>query len=141
MYIHIHTCTHTYILQGRYSSSSDDSRGIVHIDMWMLNMRDFVWTKVRRAGIPPSPRCGFSATVHKKRNMVRICMYVCIQSYTCVYSVGVFGYCAEGEEYSAYMYVCNYIYECVYINVYMYIYIYIYECVCIYVCVCMYMGG
>jgi len=29
-----------------------------------------VWSKVRRAGIPPTPRCGFSTTVHKQRNLV-----------------------------------------------------------------------
>ena len=30
----------------------------------------FLTRKVRRAGIPPTPRCGFSTAVHKRRNLV-----------------------------------------------------------------------
>ncbi|EKX32725.1 hypothetical protein GUITHDRAFT_82055, partial [Guillardia theta CCMP2712] len=59
-----------YTKHGRSFSSSDDSHGIVHTDMWSLDPRAVVWTKVRRGGIPPSPRCGFSTCVHKKRNLV-----------------------------------------------------------------------
>eukprot|EP00960_Hanusia_phi_P002780 82417-Hanusia_phi.AAC.1 len=59
-----------YTKHGRSFSSSDDSHGIVHTDMWSLDPRAVVWTKVRKGGIPPSPRCGFSTCVHKKRNLV-----------------------------------------------------------------------
>jgi hypothetical protein len=55
---------------GRCLSSSDDSRGTVHVDLWSLDLRSNVWSKVRRAGVPPTPRCGFSTAVHKKRNLV-----------------------------------------------------------------------
>ena len=55
---------------GRCLSSSDDSRGTVHVDLWSFDLRANVWSKVRRAGIPPSPRCGFSVAVHKRRNLI-----------------------------------------------------------------------
>ncbi|GFP84629.1 kelch domain-containing protein 4 [Phtheirospermum japonicum] len=60
-------------LYGGYSkevSSSDkkvSEKGIVHSDMWCLDPRTWEWNKVKKSGMPPGPRAGFSMCVHKKR--------------------------------------------------------------------------
>ncbi|XP_022843585.1 kelch domain-containing protein 4 isoform X1 [Olea europaea var. sylvestris] len=59
-------------LYGGYSKevSSDKSvseKGIVHSDMWCLDPRTWEWNKVKKSGMPPGPRAGFSMCVHKKR--------------------------------------------------------------------------
>ncbi|XP_057479103.1 uncharacterized protein LOC130766449 [Actinidia eriantha] len=59
-------------LYGGYSKevSSDKNgseKGIVHSDMWSLDPRTWEWNKVKKSGMPPGPRAGFSICVHKKR--------------------------------------------------------------------------
>lgn len=59
-------------LYGGYSKevSSDKSvseKGVVHSDMWCLDPRNWEWNKVKKSGMPPGPRAGFSLCVHKKR--------------------------------------------------------------------------
>ncbi|KAI3499523.1 hypothetical protein L1887_35324 [Cichorium endivia] len=59
-------------LYGGYSKevSSDKNsseKGIVHSDMWLLDPKTWVWNKVKKGGMPPGPRAGFSMCVHKKR--------------------------------------------------------------------------
>ncbi|XP_052182080.1 uncharacterized protein LOC127794858 [Diospyros lotus] len=62
-------------LYGGYSKevSSDKNgseKGIVHSDMWSLDPRTWEWNKVKRSGMPPGPRAGFSMCVHKKRALL-----------------------------------------------------------------------
>ncbi|XVF49706.1 hypothetical protein PTKIN_Ptkin04bG0034800 [Pterospermum kingtungense] len=62
-------------LYGGYSKevSSDKNsseKGIVHSDMWSLDPRSWEWNKVKKSGMPPGPRAGFSMCVHKKRAML-----------------------------------------------------------------------
>ncbi|XP_054821111.1 uncharacterized protein LOC129320008 isoform X1 [Prosopis cineraria] len=59
-------------LYGGYSKevSSDKSiseKGIVHSDMWSLDPKTWEWNKVKKSGMPPGPRAGFSMCVHKRR--------------------------------------------------------------------------
>nr|XP_043614969.1 kelch domain-containing protein 4 [Erigeron canadensis] len=60
-------------LYGGYSKvvSSDpknsSEKGIVHSDMWLLDPKTWVWNKVKKGGMPPGARAGFSMCVHKKR--------------------------------------------------------------------------
>lgn len=42
-------------------------KGTVLSDMWVLDPRSWVWDKVKKSGMPPSTRAGFSMCVHKKR--------------------------------------------------------------------------
>ncbi|KAG6548348.1 hypothetical protein Mapa_010127 [Marchantia paleacea] len=42
-------------------------KGVVLADMWSLDPRTFEWNKVKKIGLPPGPRAGFSMCVHKKR--------------------------------------------------------------------------
>ncbi|CAM6037868.1 unnamed protein product [Sphagnum compactum] len=42
-------------------------KGVVHADMWTLDPRTWEWNKVKKLGMPPGPRAGFSMCVHKKR--------------------------------------------------------------------------
>ncbi|XP_078172204.1 galactose oxidase/kelch repeat superfamily protein [Carex rostrata] len=42
-------------------------KGIVHSDMWSLDPRTWEWNKIKKNGMPPGPRAGFSMCVHKKR--------------------------------------------------------------------------
>ncbi|KAJ7535231.1 hypothetical protein O6H91_12G023500 [Diphasiastrum complanatum] len=42
-------------------------KGVVHADMWTLDPRAWDWSKVKKLGMPPGPRAGFSMCVHKKR--------------------------------------------------------------------------
>ncbi|KAL8142011.1 hypothetical protein V2J09_015043 [Rumex salicifolius] len=46
---------------------SSSEKGIVHSDMWSLDPRTWEWNKVKKSGMPPGPRAGFSVCVHKKR--------------------------------------------------------------------------
>ncbi|XP_047327319.1 kelch domain-containing protein 4 [Impatiens glandulifera] len=61
-------------LYGGYSKevSSDKNgtsseKGTVHFDMWSLDPRTWEWNKVKKSGMPPGPRAGFSMCIHKKR--------------------------------------------------------------------------
>uniref|UniRef100_M1B884 Kelch repeat protein n=1 Tax=Solanum tuberosum TaxID=4113 RepID=M1B884_SOLTU len=59
-------------LYGGYSKevSSDKSgseKGIVHSDMWSLDPKTWEWNKVKKSGMPPGARAGFSMCIHKKR--------------------------------------------------------------------------
>lgn len=49
------------------SDKNSSEKGIVHSDMWSLDPRTWEWSKVKKSGMPPGPRAGFSMCVHKKR--------------------------------------------------------------------------
>ncbi|KAI3940846.1 hypothetical protein MKW92_002522 [Papaver armeniacum] len=63
-------------LYGGYSKevSSDKNnsseKGIVHADLWSLDPRTWEWNKVKKSGMPPGPRAGFTIAVHKKRALL-----------------------------------------------------------------------
>ncbi|GAV70098.1 LOW QUALITY PROTEIN: Kelch_3 domain-containing protein, partial [Cephalotus follicularis] len=68
-------CYFQIYLYGGYSKevSSDKNiseKGIIHSDMWSLDPRTWEWNKVKKSGMPPGPRAGFSMCVHKKRAML-----------------------------------------------------------------------
>lgn len=52
------------------SDKSSSEKGIVHADIWSLDPRTWEWNKVKKTGMPPGPRAGFSMCVHKKRAML-----------------------------------------------------------------------
>ncbi|XP_042487342.1 kelch domain-containing protein 4, partial [Macadamia integrifolia] len=62
------------LLYGGYSKEVSDKnsseKGIVHSDMWSLDPRTWEWNKVKKSGMPPGPRAGFSMCVHKKRALL-----------------------------------------------------------------------
>ncbi|XP_057861987.2 uncharacterized protein LOC131070450 isoform X2 [Cryptomeria japonica] len=45
-------------------------KGIVLVDMWVLDPRAGEWNKVKKLGMPPGARAGFSMCVHKKRALL-----------------------------------------------------------------------
>ncbi|KAL9228416.1 hypothetical protein vseg_004002 [Gypsophila vaccaria] len=47
--------------------NSSSEKGVVHSDMWSLDPRTWEWNKVKKSGMPPGTRAGFSMCVHKKR--------------------------------------------------------------------------
>ncbi|XP_072981687.1 uncharacterized protein [Typha angustifolia] len=49
------------------SDKNGSEKGIVHSDLWSLDPRNWEWNKVKKSGMPPGPRAGFSMCVHKKR--------------------------------------------------------------------------
>ncbi|KAK9278334.1 hypothetical protein L1049_027899 [Liquidambar formosana] len=62
-------------LYGGYSKEvsadkSSSEKGIVHSDMWSLDPKTWEWNKVKKSGMPPGPRAGFSMCVHKKRALL-----------------------------------------------------------------------
>lgn len=63
-------------LYGGYSKeisvdkSNSSEKGIVHADMWSLDPKTWEWNKVKRSGMPPGPRAGFSMCLHKKRALL-----------------------------------------------------------------------
>ncbi|XP_057437616.1 uncharacterized protein LOC130729794 [Lotus japonicus] len=62
-------------LYGGYSKdvSSDKNaseKGIVHSDMWSLDPKTWEWNKVKKSGMPPGARAGFSMCVHKRRALL-----------------------------------------------------------------------
>ncbi|KAL6543043.1 hypothetical protein OROHE_010563 [Orobanche hederae] len=38
--------------------------------MWCLDPRTWEWNKVKKSGMPPGPRAGFSMCVHEKRALI-----------------------------------------------------------------------
>ncbi|KAF9602947.1 hypothetical protein IFM89_032829 [Coptis chinensis] len=52
------------------SDKNNSEKGIVHADMWSLDPRTWEWNKVKKSGMPPGPRAGFSLSVHKKRAVI-----------------------------------------------------------------------
>ncbi|CAK9143482.1 unnamed protein product [Ilex paraguariensis] len=52
------------------SDKSSSEKGIVHSDIWSLDPRTWEWNKVKKSGMPPGPRAGFSMCVHKKRALL-----------------------------------------------------------------------
>ncbi|KAK2632607.1 hypothetical protein EUGRSUZ_L01339 [Eucalyptus grandis] len=62
-------------LYGGYSKEvstdkNSSEKGIVHADLWSLDPRTWEWNKVKKIGMPPGPRAGFSICVHKKRALL-----------------------------------------------------------------------
>lgn len=62
-------------LYGGYSKEvstdkNQSEKGIVHSDLWSLDPRTWEWNKVKKTGMPPGPRAGFSMCVHKKRALL-----------------------------------------------------------------------
>ncbi|KAJ4712503.1 kelch domain-containing protein 4 [Melia azedarach] len=62
-------------LYGGYSKevSTDKNlseKGNVHSDLWSLDPRTWEWNKVKKTGMPPGPRAGFSMCIHKKRALL-----------------------------------------------------------------------
>ncbi|CAN8306629.1 unnamed protein product [Cochlearia groenlandica] len=52
------------------SAEKSSEKGIVHADLWSLDPRTWEWNKVKKIGMPPSSRAGFSVCVHKKRALL-----------------------------------------------------------------------
>ncbi|CAN1777258.1 Kelch domain-containing protein 4 [Linum perenne] len=52
------------------SDKVNTEKGNVHADMWSLDPRTWEWNKVKKSGMPPGPRAGFSVCVHKKRTVM-----------------------------------------------------------------------
>ncbi|KAL3025367.1 hypothetical protein AAZX31_04G175100 [Glycine max] len=52
------------------SDKSNSEKGIVHSDMWSLDPKTWEWNKVKKSGMPPGPRAGFSMCVHKRRALL-----------------------------------------------------------------------
>ncbi|XP_026407416.1 kelch domain-containing protein 4-like isoform X2 [Papaver somniferum] len=63
-------------LYGGYSKevssekNNSSEKGIVHADLWSLDPRTWEWNKVKKNGMPPGPRAGFTIAVHKKRALL-----------------------------------------------------------------------
>ncbi|KAH9329594.1 hypothetical protein KI387_001702, partial [Taxus chinensis] len=54
-----------------HASDNDISeKGIILADMWVLDPRSGDWNKVKKLGMPPGSRAGFSMCVHKKRALL-----------------------------------------------------------------------
>jgi hypothetical protein len=62
-------------------------KGHVYSDLWALDLATYVWTKVKRAGVPPGPRAGFTfagtyasalrTRVHTGRTSLRALFVTC----------------------------------------------------------------
>eukprot|EP00192_Tetraselmis_astigmatica_P005231 CAMPEP_0117671142 /NCGR_PEP_ID=MMETSP0804-20121206/13165_1 /TAXON_ID=1074897 /ORGANISM="Tetraselmis astigmatica, Strain CCMP880" /LENGTH=530 /DNA_ID=CAMNT_0005479561 /DNA_START=26 /DNA_END=1618 /DNA_ORIENTATION=+ len=59
-------------MHGGYSKVKDEDEpdmehGSAHDDTWVLDLTNFKWAKVKKAGFTPSARAGFSMVLHKNR--------------------------------------------------------------------------
>ncbi|KAI4343661.1 hypothetical protein L6164_010983 [Bauhinia variegata] len=52
------------------SDKNNSEKGIVHSDLWSLDPKTWEWNKVKKSGMPPGPRAGFSMCVHKRRALL-----------------------------------------------------------------------
>jgi N-acetylneuraminic acid mutarotase len=67
----------TLILYGGYSKEKvtkyGEAKGVIHTDLWSINLNNapnLVWERMKRSGIPPTPRSGMSAILDKRRLLV-----------------------------------------------------------------------
>ncbi len=49
------------------AAEDGDERGVVLSDCWALELNSYTWERVKRAGIAPGPRSGFTLAVHRSR--------------------------------------------------------------------------
>jgi hypothetical protein len=49
------------------SDDEDDGKGIIHDDIWALDLKNYTWEKVKKAGMAPTPRTSFGLVTHKAR--------------------------------------------------------------------------
>lgn len=49
------------------SDEEDDSKGIIHDDIWALDLKTYKWEKVKKAGMAPTARTSFGLVTHKNR--------------------------------------------------------------------------
>ncbi|KAK3439809.1 hypothetical protein EUGRSUZ_B00150 [Eucalyptus grandis] len=66
-------------LYGGYSKEvstdkNSSEKGIVHADLWSLDPRTWEWNKVKKIGMPPGPRAGFSMCVIRKGLYYLVCV-------------------------------------------------------------------
>lgn len=52
------------------ADDADDGKGIVHDDVWALDLKDFTWERVKKAGMAPTQRTSFGLVSHKGRAIV-----------------------------------------------------------------------
>ncbi|KAI5074551.1 hypothetical protein GOP47_0010512 [Adiantum capillus-veneris] len=52
------------------SEKDASEKGVVHADLWMLDPRGWEWSKIKKQGMPPGARAGFSMCTHKKRALL-----------------------------------------------------------------------
>ena len=50
-------------LVGKKPSDDSDEKGVVHDDIWALDMKTWTWQKVKKEGMVPSPRTSFGLAV------------------------------------------------------------------------------
>jgi hypothetical protein len=53
--------------KGQDSDDEDDGKGIIHDDIWALDLKNYSWEKVKKAGMAPTPRTSFGLVTHKAR--------------------------------------------------------------------------
>ncbi|KAL4541299.1 hypothetical protein Ndes2437B_g05679 [Nannochloris sp. 'desiccata'] len=49
------------------SDDEDGGKGIIHDDVWALDLKNYTWEKVKKAGMAPTPRTSFGLVTHKTR--------------------------------------------------------------------------
>jgi len=49
------------------SDDEDEGRGVVHDDIWALDLGSFTWERVKKGGMAPTPRTSFGLVTHKAR--------------------------------------------------------------------------
>ena len=57
--------------QGAKAKKKDDDddggKGIIHDDIWALDLKTHTWEKVKKAGMAPTPRTSFGLALHKNK--------------------------------------------------------------------------
>ena len=54
-------------LHGKKDNSDSDEKGIVHDDIWALDVKSWTWQKVKKEGMVPSPRTSFGLAVQSTK--------------------------------------------------------------------------
>ena len=49
------------------SDDEDDGKGIIHDDIWALDLKGYTWDKVKKGGMAPTARNSFGLVTHKNR--------------------------------------------------------------------------
>jgi hypothetical protein len=72
-----------------------DERGVVLSDCWALELSSYTWERVKRAGIAPGPRSGFTLAVHRSRAVLFGAHRHIGDVYVCAYARADVAACAQ----------------------------------------------
>ena len=49
------------------ADDDDDGKGVVHDDIWVIDLKTLLWERVKKQGMAPTPRTSFVMAMHRDK--------------------------------------------------------------------------